>query len=409
VAKIRYGVPYWLDRVPSSRRPTYPRHRGRIDVDVAIAGGGMVGCVTAQVFAAAGLDVALFESSRIAQGGTMADDGLVLHEPGPDIQDLLARHGLRRAKQIAHESRRASLDFVAAIRRLRIACGLQVGDAISFVPAAQDEKRVRRECAARREAGLEASLLTRSRMLGEAALAGCGIRSRNHAAIDPYRACLGFARTAAGRGAHIFEQSPVLRVRPGRRHVEIRTESGTVTAATVIIATGHPTGEFKPLSRHVTLQHSYAAVTPPLSAGIRRAFGPPALMLRELARPGHRLRWLHDERVLFSGADQPLVPDRARAKTIVQRTGQLMYELSVLYPAISGIAPDYGWDVSCARTVDDVPYFGPHRNYPRHLFAFGSGQGSLGLSYLAARILLRHHLGAPDTSDELFSFTRTKG
>jgi hypothetical protein len=33
VAKIRYGAPYWIDRVPSSRRPSYPRHRGRIDVD----------------------------------------------------------------------------------------------------------------------------------------------------------------------------------------------------------------------------------------------------------------------------------------------------------------------------------------------------------------------------------------
>ena len=409
MAKIRYGAAYWIDRFPSSHRPSYPRHRGRIDVDVAIVGGGLIGCVAAQVFAAAGIDVALFESSRIAQGGTMADDGLLLHEPGPDIQDLLTLYGLRSAKQIAHASRHASLDFVAALRRLHIVCGLQAGDAMSFAPAQQDGTRVRRELAARREAGLESGFLTRSQLLKEAALAGCGVRSRNQAAIDPYRACLGFARAAAGRGARIFERSQVVRIRPGRRRVEITTGSGSATASTIVIATGHPTGEFKPLRRHFKPHHSYAVLTPPLPAGLRRAFGPPTVLLREMASPSHRLRWVGGERVLFAGADQPLVPDRGRAKAIVQRTGQLMYELSVLYPAISGVVPAYGWDMACARTVDGLPYFGPHRNYPRHLFAFGSGPGGLSLSYLAARIMLRQYRGEPDKGDELFAFTRTKG
>jgi len=408
VAKTRYGTPCWLGRFPSSRRPEFPRLRGQIAVDVAIVGGGLTGCVAAELFAAAGIDVALFEASRIGQGSTMAGDGLVLHEPGPDVQDLLRLYGLRDVKPIVRACRRASLDFVAAIRRLRLACGLQEADAISYAPAPIDDGRVGREYRARRQAGLDTALLSRAQLFREAGLTGSGIRSRDQAILDPYRACLGFARAAAARGARIFERSPIVRVRPGQRHVEITTERGAATASRVVVATGHPGAGFEPLERHFRLSHSYSVVTAPLAAGVRRTFGPPTTLLREMASPGHRLRWLSGDQVLFSGGDQPRVAGRVRGKAVVQRTGQLMYELSVLYPAMSGIAPEWGWDGVLVRTADGLPYVGPHRHYPRHLFAFGGGPGGAGLSYLAARILLRYHLGAPDGSDELFSFTRAR-
>ena len=57
-----------------------------------------------------------------------------------------------------------------------------------------------------------------------------------------------------------------------------------------------------------------------------------------------------------------------------------------------------------ARTGDGLPYIGPHRNYPHHLFAFGDASHSVTGAYLASRILLRHHLGEPDAADEAFGF-----
>ena len=61
--------------------------------------------------------------------------------------------------------------------------------------------------------------------------------------------------------------------------------------------------------------------------------------MRDLAEPPHVVRWVDDERLLVSGADSAAMPPRLREKTIVQRTGQLMYELSTIYPDISGILP----------------------------------------------------------------------
>jgi glycine/D-amino acid oxidase-like deaminating enzyme len=113
-----------------------------------------------------------------------------------------------------------------------------------------------------------------------------------------------------------------------------------------------------------------------------------------------------DERLLVTGADAELVPERLVDKLLVQRTGQLMYELSVLYPEISGTQPAYGWHAAYARTAEGLPYIGPHRNFPRHLFAVGDSSHSVTGAYLASRILLRHFLGEPDAADEAFAFTR---
>ena len=89
----------------------------------------------------------------------------------------------------------------------------------------------------------------------------------------------------------------------------------------------------------------------------------------------------------------------------VQRTGQLMYELSRLYPEISGVMPAYGWSMPLARSADGGLYVGPHRNFPHQLFAFGTAHDPA-RAFLASRILLRHLQGAPTGDDEHFGFAR---
>jgi glycine/D-amino acid oxidase-like deaminating enzyme len=95
-----------------------------------------------------------------------------------------------------------------------------------------------------------------------------------------------------------------------------------------------------------------------------------------------------------------------REKTAVQRTGQLMYELSTLYPDISGLPPAYGWAADYALTANGLPSIGPHRNYPHHLFAFGDASHSITGAYLASRVLLRHHFEEMDPADSVFAFRR---
>ena len=408
--RTRYGVPYWLDRYPKARQPSYPRHRGALDVQVAILGGGLTGCSAAYVFAAAGVRVALIEGNRVGQGGSASCPGLLRLEPAVPFDALKTRHGLRVARHLWQSFRRAGLDMAATIRRLRVRCELVPDAALRVGLRDGDERTLRREMASMRAAGVEGSWLTPARLRQETGLTGVGaIRSAGDAFIDPYRATLGLAAEAAKRRALVFERTPVTRVRAARKGVELVTEGGIIRADTVVVASNHPLPAFKPLRRHFSLTDAFCVLTPAVPSFVRREFGRSHAIVIDQGEPPHILRRTSDERVMFVGADQPAVPARARERAMVQRTGQLMYELSKLYPAIAGTRPEYGWFVPVSTASDGFVCIGPHRNYPRHLFAFGSGRNGVASAFLAARVLLRQYLGIPDKGDELFGFTRLLG
>jgi glycine/D-amino acid oxidase-like deaminating enzyme len=406
---LRYGTSYWLDTFPKSRLPVYPRHRGALTVDVAIVGGGFAACASAYAFAAAGIKVALFESNRIGRGSTALSSGLVLQEPGVEYKEVEQLYGVRVARRVFQQTHRAALELAGTIRRLRIECSLEPRQLARIALMPNDEKLLRREWQMRKAAGLEAAFLNTRLARVRLKIDRYGaIQTRDHASLDPYRACLGFARAAAGRGALVFEQSPVRRVRFGRKSAEIKTEHGLVTASSVVIATERASDLFRSLKRHFKTFHRYHVVTSPLPAAVRRELGSESVVVTDAASPPHWIQRLPNGRVICSGADQMQVAVRLQDRARVQRTGQLMYELSTLYPAISGVMPEYGWDSAYGRTADGLPYLGPHRNYPRHLFALGCGLAGPALAFLGSRILLRHFLGQPSKGDEFFDFSRAR-
>jgi glycine/D-amino acid oxidase-like deaminating enzyme len=187
------------------------------------------------------------------------------------------------------------------------------------------------------------------------------------------------------------------------------TAGGRIRVARIVVATGMATALFKSLARHFWFRTSYMALTAPVPAAMRKVLGRRDTILRDLADPPHTVRWVDDQRLLVAGADAAALPSRQRDKAhkaIVQRTGQLMYELSTLYPDISGLQPDFGWAADYARTAEGLPYLGPHRNFPWHLFAFGDSSHSVTGAYLTSRVLLRHYFEEMDPTDELFAFTR---
>ena len=172
-----------------------------------------------------------------------------------------------------------------------------------------------------------------------------------------------------------------------------------------MICTGEPTDLFRPLKRHLRFEERYVVMTEPLAASVRLQLGQRSSVICDTETPPHHLWWTDDHRAVFSGADQKRTPPRQREKVLVQRTGQLMYELSRLYPAISGTMPTHGWDVSLAHTADDVLYAGPHRNFPHQYFAFGTLHDPA-RAFLASRILMRCALGETNKDDETFAFAR---
>jgi glycine/D-amino acid oxidase-like deaminating enzyme len=352
----------------------------------------------------AGLGVVLIEAERIGQGSAGREAGMLLPEPGPSFREVSERHGLRVARRIFESWRRASLDAAALLRRLKINCGLDTCDHIS-IASRDDGKALRKEYEARSAAGLDARWITPPAVRKATALdATGGLRVGGTFTLDPYRASLGLAAAARLRGTTLFERSRVTRVRVGAKQMEVEVQGGLVRADTVIVCTGTATNEFKPLRRHFKAREQYFVMTEPVPAAIRRQLVSREITISDTASPRHRVRWTRNDRLLVSGAAQDETPLRKRDAVLVQRTGQLMYELLIMNPAISGLRPEYGWEGSYGDTADGIMYIGPHRNYPRHLFALGGD--SLSGAFLASRVLARAASGQPDKHDDVFGWTR---
>jgi glycine/D-amino acid oxidase-like deaminating enzyme len=401
-------APFWYDRFPDRRRPALPRHRAPLDTQVVVVGGGLTGCACASVLAAARIPVVLLEAGRVGAGATAGAVGLDREDFDGSFEASAAAHGLRAARTMWQAMRRASLEFPAALRRLDIKCDLQPQDLLTSAgPDRAAARALRHEYDSRRAAGLEHHWVTAAELARQTALAGGGALRTRGLVFDPYRACLGLSSSAAARGALLFERSAVLRIRAGRKKVEVHTSAGVIQADTVVVTTGSPDiKELRPLQRHLHRRHGYGVVTEPLPAAARRQVGQRGSVLKDLAAPPHTVRWLKEDRVLITGADQAPVAPRLQAATLVQRTGQLMYELSLLYPPVSGTRPEWAWSYTLDDTADGLPYIGAHRNFPRHLFALGLGRHGAAASWLAARLVQRLVTEQPAKGDELFAFSR---
>jgi glycine/D-amino acid oxidase-like deaminating enzyme len=296
------------------------------------------------------------------------------------------------------------MDGAAVLRRAGIRCALESPKLIS-VAWRDGEARLRRECEARQAAGVDVTWVAQKQLRGTTALDAPGAKGAGGAcSLDPYRACLGLATAAVRRGAIVFERSGVKKVLWGRKHAQVVTERGTIRAETVLVTTGTASAEYKPLRRHFKRRETYLVLTEPVSKTMRKQLGSADIVIRDMAVPPHTIRWTPDNRLLVSGADQAETPEKTRKAVSVQRTGQLMYELLTMYPVISGLKPEYGWELHYGEADDGLMYIGPHRNYPHHLFALGSS--SITGAFLASRVLLRALQGTPDKADGVWAWTR---
>ena len=404
---LRAGRPLWLDLNPHRSTSTYPLLAGHHEADVAIVGGGMTGSTIAATFAAAGVRVALVEAASIGRGSTVASTALLLREPDLGLSELSQRYGARRARRIWQLSSDAARAFVRMIRRLDDDCGLTARDAIYYAARADAGEPLRAEYRRRRRAGFAGDWLTPGALRRLTAITGPGgIRTRNSAQFDPYRACRALVQAAVASGARVFERSPVTRIENLRGQVRIVTPGGTLRAQQVVIATGYATPSFQPPVGMFRLYHTYVLATQPLNGKQKRELGLGDVMLWDTERPYHYARWTDADRLLIGGADRPLVSGRRRAAAFTRATRELREYFERLLPALADVNIDYAWEGVFAVTPDGLPYIGPHQRYPRHLFALGYGGNGMTFGFLAARLLLERVQGIESSDHALFAFGR---
>jgi glycine/D-amino acid oxidase-like deaminating enzyme len=403
---LRRGRTIWLGRTTPPAR--YPVLRGHHQTDVAIIGAGMTGAMVAEAFTREGVRVAVVDAAKIGMGSTAASTALLLQEPDYDLDALTEKYGRAKAKRIWKLGEEAAADFIATIRRLKIACDLDERDSLYYTLAEDRARRLRRELKRRWQAGLGGDWLDARALARISGIRGAGgaIRTHGNAQLNPLRACRGLIEASARRGAAIFEQSTINRIRQAGGNVRLYSSRGTIDAAQVVIATGYATKHFRPLAGRFRMRHTYVLATNRIGLLARRRLGMGKVMLWDTERPYHYVRWTPDHRLLLGGADHPVKPGARHDAQFADATRTLRDYFEERFPVLRDVGIDRCWEGLFAMTPDSLPYIGPHRRYPKHTFALGYGGNGMTFAALAARILVEQWQGMKSRDHELFAFNR---
>ena len=263
----------------ATRRITsdYPQLDGDHRCDVAVVGGGFTGVSAALHLAERGYRVALLEANRVGWGASGRNGGQLIDGfVRPDrVRRRLGDQAAEMARAMALESRDIVVDRIA---RYQIDCDLKFG----FLDVAEREAELRAleaDCEDRLAHGYphELRMVTADGMreLIDSGHYVGGLVNMGNGHLHPLNLCAGEARAAAGLGAAIFEQTPVLRVRHGAPS-EVETATGTVVADKVVFAGNAYLGRTEPKLRgYVIPAGSYMLATEPLGAARAAALLPP--------------------------------------------------------------------------------------------------------------------------------------
>jgi len=405
--RLRVSNPLWLVDRSKTEPPRYPHVARDLTVDVAIVGGGITGAAVAWAFARAGVRVAVLEAARVGRGSTAASTALLMQEPDTDFAALARRYGRANARRIWRRSRAATRDLVGTLQALHIRCQLDHVDSVYYALRRATGERLREEWRERRRAGIPGRWMNAASLRRATGIEGAAaIRTSGNGQADPYLACTGLLRAAKSQGAKIFEASSVDHIEADDDGASLMSNGVVVRCARVVIATGYATPYFAPLAARFRMWQTYVVATERLSARSRRALGLGDVMLWDAGRPYHYARWTMDHRLLLGGGDRKPVAERQRRKALRDGVAGVRTFFEQRLPALRQVDTEFAWEGLFATTPDGLPYVGPHRDYPQHLFALGYGGNGMTFGFLAARLLLEWYRGRCTAEHRLFGFER---
>lgn len=399
IAPLAGPPSWWLEEARTrSGDEVAPPLADRLDVDVAVVGGGYTGLWTALALRERdpSLTVAVLEARRIGEGPSGRNGGF-LHGYWSSLATLRRVLGDGAALQLAHASTRA----IPAVRAFCAAededVWLHDGGLLQVSAGPAEDAGVDRAVAAARELGVEEEAVP---LGGPELRRRCdsprfrrGVLFRDGATVQPARLVLALRRAALAHGVLLFEGTPVTKVGPGT----LETPAGSVRAPEIVLAL-NAWGTRWPLGGRQTNFGSAVVLTDPAPELLERIGWTCGEAIVDGRMFLHYFRTTPDGRVLMgSGSGRLGFGDRIGSGLLDDRPAQARADagLRELLPAFATTSIAASWSGPIDVSVDKLPRFGTVTGTRIHYGAGYSGNG-VGPSWLGGQILASLALGAQD-------------
>lgn len=369
-----------------------PHLEGKLNVDVAIIGGGFTGLATAYNLRkdAPGLAVAVLEAEVVGFGASGRNGGfsMTLFGLEPAVTKLL--FGDQRTVE-AHRYMEKAVDYVdALVKEHKMQSDYEYS---GFLRAATTPGYVRRI-----QHDLE--LLTSMGITGIAWVDQETIQAEVHSPrflggwweprcglLNPAKQARELKRVAEEYGAQIYEETPVTGIERGKQF-ELHTPGGTVRAEKIVFATNAYSHLFPLLGTKQVPAFTHMIVTEPLTRQQLESIGWQHRQGIEDARNlVHYFRLTADNRLAMGGSDVSISFGRDMDRDTNERVfADLERDVVWLFPSLDGIKFTHRWGGPVSVPIDLAPAIG-HIGDARAVYSLGCVGHGVSMSHLNGRTL----------------------
>ena len=346
--------------VATADEAPHPALSGRVRVDVAVVGAGVVGATTACLVKEAGMSVVLIDSESVGHGVTGNSTAKVTSLHTLIYARLQDEHGEEVARAYGEANERA----VAEIRRRCLdrpaACGWADSTAYTFVERDVDRDGVEREVSVAQRLGLPAEMADDVRLPFPVAAA---VAFSGQGRVDPLRYVRALVSGIPDGRSHVFERSRVMAVDEEQSGFVLHTRAGEVAAEGVVVATGVPFLDRGLFFARVAPRRAYVLAAEAPSEGA------PSGLFISATTPTHSVRpaeFEGREIVIVSGEGHPVgeTEDHAgHARRLELWSRDVLGAGEVLHR----------WSTQDYFSLDGVPFVGPMQRGRRIFTATGFG------------------------------------
>jgi glycine/D-amino acid oxidase-like deaminating enzyme len=328
--------------------------------DVAVIGGGFTGLSAARRLARAGVQVALLEARHVGAGGSGRNGGHLNNGLSQDLRGAERHLGVERARGLYRAYDRSIEMIEETIAEEGIACDFRRAGKLKLASRPSHVAALQAGCAHLREtADPDARWLSAAELraeIGSDAFHGAILYPKS-AMMHMGRYVAGLAGAAARHGTTIWEGAPVTdRARDGAGW-RLTTPRGSLSAGTVILATGaYTSAPFSWFRRRIIPVGSFLVTTRPLTGAEVAATMPGNRTCVTTMNIGHYFRLSPDNRLIFGGrarfsATSDAASD-ARAGAILRKS------LAEIFPRLAGVEIEHCWGGLVGMTRDRLPRAG---------------------------------------------------
>ena len=388
-------MPKSLWAATTARPEPYPLLQGRVDADVCIVGGGIMGLSAALALAERGNSVALLEAAEIGWGASGRNNGLVA--PGLKRDPWQGRRmlGVEQGSRLLEFSGTAPDRVFELIEQHGIDCDANRGGWIQAAHSRRATKLVERRVAEWQKLGVEASMLTRESIAGELGTdvytGGCLYDGGG--SINPLAYTHGLAQAAARAGALLHEQSPAIRTeRQDDRWIAI-SSYGAVVAPRLLCCTNAYNDSIERLHGTVVPLRTAQVATRPLPKNVAAKILPGAASASDTQRLLTSFRLTADRRLIMGGASATAGDEHPG---LIRR---LHNAASERFAGIEAAHWEFGWSGYLALTRDHLPRI--DRVDDNFIAPVGCNGRGIAISTAMGRILADLVTGMPDEESDV--------